>query len=561
MRFKIAIILTLIIPNIMKSQSATATLENALSCSGQSVLVGCDVTNFIDVAAMTIYIGYDTNEAEFVSLQNVNPAVTGYLTTNASNGQIGIAYSNVNPFNLSSGKLFDLQFNFIGDSTYLPFNPGTEIANSNLEIIPLDTYPGSITNGIVIIDQPDSVQAYPDSDVTFSVTTSGNVTYQWQEDSGNGWYDLQNNQTYNGVTNDTLSILDVPLSYNGFIYRCIVSDASCNDTTAVALLEVATAYPSVTLASQSVCPGYLFDEPIFAGDLYNIVEFTFIISFNQPELNIYSIENINPLLGTNINTIVASQLVTVHWEDVNPVTITSGKLFDLIADYSSGIGILNFEEGSEIINSQLNTIDATYINGSILSLEHPEITQQPQDITVTEGDDALFKVTATNATGYQWKESVDSGYTWTDLSEGSPYYGVTSPQLTISPVSLEMNGYLYSCNVENEYCSVLSNPAMLSVDSLDYIGDIVLMPLFATVEPNPFRDNLNIAFDRKCTDLTINIYGIQGNLMFSRVAYLIKSDRITIDLSGLPCGLFVLELTGKYQDSQFIETRKIIKRN
>ena len=250
MRFNLAIILILIIPHVMKSQNATATLENELSCSGDTVLVAMDVTDFIDVAAMTIYVGYDTNQAEFLSLQNINPAITGFLSANAANGQVGIAYSSVNSFTLTSGKLFDLRFGFSGDSTLLPFNPGTEIANSNLELIPLDTYPGSISNGMSIIDQPDSVQAYPDNDVMFFVTATGNITYQWQENTGNGWNNLQNNSTYSGVNSDTLNIYDVPLSFDGFTYRCLLSAGNCSDTTQVALLEVAVAYPSALLGSQ-----------------------------------------------------------------------------------------------------------------------------------------------------------------------------------------------------------------------------------------------------------------------------------------------------------------------
>ena len=67
MRIKIVILILLLQPMIMKSQNATATLGNITSCAGENVLVPLDVTNFNDVGAMTIYIGYDTNAAEFLS--------------------------------------------------------------------------------------------------------------------------------------------------------------------------------------------------------------------------------------------------------------------------------------------------------------------------------------------------------------------------------------------------------------------------------------------------------------------------------------------------------------
>ena len=105
MRFFIAIMLILILPVHMKSQNATATIGNETACAGDTLLVPLDVTNFFDVAAMTLYIGYDTNTAEFLSLQNINPAVAGWISYNASNNQIGLAYSNVTPFNIADDKL------------------------------------------------------------------------------------------------------------------------------------------------------------------------------------------------------------------------------------------------------------------------------------------------------------------------------------------------------------------------------------------------------------------------------------------------------------------------
>ncbi len=98
MRFKLAILILILQPIIMKSQNATATIGNITSCAGDTVLAPVDVTNFIDVGAMTIYIGYDTNAAEFLSLQNINSAIPGGISFNAVNGQLGIAYSNPNPF-------------------------------------------------------------------------------------------------------------------------------------------------------------------------------------------------------------------------------------------------------------------------------------------------------------------------------------------------------------------------------------------------------------------------------------------------------------------------------
>ena len=90
MRIKLAILI-LLVPIALKSQNATATLGNVFSCEGENTLVPMDVTGFIDVGSMQFYIAYDTNSAEFLSLQHINPAVPAPIRFNAKNSVISIA--------------------------------------------------------------------------------------------------------------------------------------------------------------------------------------------------------------------------------------------------------------------------------------------------------------------------------------------------------------------------------------------------------------------------------------------------------------------------------------
>jgi len=564
MRIKLAIILTLIMPNIMKSQNATATIENALSCSGESVLVAVDVTNFIDVSAMTLFIGYDSNAAVFTSLTNINPSIPGFFTTNGDYGQVGIAYSSLTPFSITSGKLFDLQFTFLGDSSFLPFNPGTEVANSDLEIIPLTTYAGSISNGMVIVGQPDSVQAYPDNDVSFSVAVTGTPAFQWQENSGSGWIDLQNNQTYSGVNEDTLFINDISLSFNGNLYRCVLTSGVCEDTTHIALLEVANAYPACTLGSISSCPGQIIEEPVYAGDLFDVIEFTFYISFDDQYVQFLELNNLNPVL-TNGNLIIESITnpngISIHWNDINPFSLNSGKLFDLVFQYNSLNNDIVFENGSEVINSLSNPINTTFTNGHIIQYDMPVIVQHPQYLTVTEGEEAVFSVNATSASSYQWKESQDGGMTWSNLVNTPPYQNVTSPALTIDPVSLTMDGYWYCCEVANEHCSLVSGPASLTVDSLTGIFSPVHFDNELILVPNPFRDKLSISSPHELTGIRLKLYDTSGGLIYSEEINGIAVKSFDIYLPELSNGLYMLEIDGFAEEKVFKENRKIIKSN
>lgn len=563
MRIKIVILILLFQPMIMKSQNATATLGNITSCAGENILVPLDVLNFNDVGAMTIYIGYDTNAAEFLSIQNINPAIPGGISYNAADGQINIAYSNINPFSISDEKLFDLSFTYLDNSTLLPFNTGTEIANTSLEIIPLDTYPGSINNSMQLINQPDSVKSYPDNDVIFRVTSLGNPVYQWQEDSGSGWIDLQNNEIYSGVTNDTLTIYDVPLSFNMFTYRCILTADECTDTSDVALLEVALAFPVATLGFISSCPGNEVLEPILVGDFLDVIEFTFNVSFDTNSLNFLNLEDIHPALLPG-NLIVSPLLdppgLSIHWENTTPVSITSDKLFDIKFDYESLNHPFIFEEGTEVLNSFSNPVNITLNNGGISQYAVPLVIAQPQNDTVDEFQSAAFTVDASETNEYFWLISADGGNSWTDLTDTPPYYNVHSATLTINPAVYSMNDYYYACRLENSHCTEFTDAAVLIVDTLTFIGDHGKKESFK-VYPVPFQNKVHISLPADYSCNSVCIYDSRGTILLAFNTNDQVTRELELDLSGLPVGLFFMKLNGTYEGKAAIETRKIMKTN
>jgi hypothetical protein len=564
MRIKTAILIMLMLPIVMKSQNATATLGNMISCAGENVLVPMDVTNFIDVGSMTFFIGYDTNAAEFLSLQNINPAIPAPINFFASNGQVAIAYSHTVGFNIASGKIFDLSFTFLGDSTLLPFNPGTEIANIDLQEIPLDTYPGSIKSSLLITGNPENVTSYPDSDVTFGVTSPGNPDYQWQENSGTGWNDLQNNSTYSGANTDTLTINDVPLSFNGYYYRCKLSDNECNETSDSALLTVIPTYPVASLGIISSCPGNTVLEPLVVSEFLDVIEFTFNISFNTDYLVFKGFENIHAdlLPGELISSPLTDPPgVVIHYVIASPVNITSGKLFDLKFDYGSQDHLLLFETGSVVLNSLSNPIDIAFSNGAIYQYAVPQVISQPEDITVSEFEDAFFQVEAVNTDEYHWQISTDGGESWNILTNIPPYFNVNTSLLTISPATADMDGHQFDCRLDNENCTIYSSAATLFVDTLTYTGNLD-KEIQLIVHPVPFRDRIYLSLPANYSCNIIQVYNIQGMLLYSfNINQTRGQQELNLDLSALPEGLFFLRITGMRDGKPAIEQKKILKTN
>jgi hypothetical protein len=551
----------------MKSQNATATIESASACTGDTVLVAVDVMDFINVGAMTIFIGYDTSNAQFLSVANTNPAIPGFLTVNANNGQVGIAYSNISGFTITNDKLFDLEYILQDNSTTLTFNPGTEIANTNLVVIPLDTTNGGIYNGIEIIDQPDSVQAYPDTDASFTFLVSGtNIDYQWEENSGSGWVILQNNTTYSGVNSETLTVHDLSLGFDGNTYRCFASKGNCEQYSEIALLEVNTAYPAATIGQVTSCPEQTILSPVFVGDFYDVIEFIFNISYDDDVVEFISLENIHPdLQNGTINTelLINPAGVSITWEDTDPVSVTSGKLFDLKFTYMDSNTSLAFATGTQVINSLSNPVNITLTNGYVYQHELPLILTQPINQTVQQFNDAVFNVEATGAAYYQWQLSMDNGQNWDDLTNGIPYYNTTTNELTISPVTWNLNGYLYSCLVANEFCEIRSESATLNVDTLTWTGkEINTLTEKLRISPNPANDRAMLSFNcEKPSEVEVRVISLNGQVVETMTG--IRSEKginhEIIDVNQINPGLYMVEVLLWDGKSAIVQRTKLIK--
>ncbi len=117
-------------------------------------------------------------------------------------------------------------------------------------------------------------------------------------------------------------------------------------------------------------------------------------------------------------------------------------------------GSLNNYQYRVIIN---NTCPSTVTsNAATLTVTTPAaITNQPASVTVCEGNNATFSVTATGPSNtYQWQVSTDGGTSWTNIS------GATTTSLNLTSVTTSMNG--------NRYRVVITScgPAPLNSDAV-----------------------------------------------------------------------------------------------
>ena len=108
-----------------------------------------------------------------------------------------------------------------------------------------------------INQHPQHLQICTNDSGVFVVVPAVNSTFIWQDSSTTGWNNIINSSIYQGVDNDTLYLLNVPYSYDGKVFRCIVDSAGLGirkDTSRSASLTV---YPLITkpilTQSQKIC--------------------------------------------------------------------------------------------------------------------------------------------------------------------------------------------------------------------------------------------------------------------------------------------------------------------
>jgi len=294
-----------------------------------------------------------------------------------------------------------------------------------------------ITENITITTNPVSVTECEGGAVFFSsVATGENLSYQWYEDSGSGFALISNGGIYSGATTNTLNISAISSSMNGNAYR----------------VEVTSAAP---------CSG----SQNSATATLNVEE--------RPEV----VDDPDPVLiceGNNTSFTVdvgVTSNPTIQWQ----VSTNNGSSYIDLSDDATYNGVITETLDITNVTSSLNgNLYRVRVGGdcvppvlsqaaSLTITEVPEVTLNPVDVIVCEGNNAVFSIdmgVTTNPT-IQWQEF--NGSIWADLSNNGTYSGVNTTLLTILSNS-SINSYRYRARVSGD-CTpmVFSGDAGLTV--------------------------------------------------------------------------------------------------
>ena len=105
--------------------------------------------------------------------------------------------------------------------------------------------------------------------------------------------------------------------------------------------------------------------------------------------------------------------------------------------------------------------------GNGASLTAPSITTNPSNSTVTSGSSASFSVGASGnpSPSYAWQRAASGSSTFSNLSSGGAYSGVTGTSLTVSGTTTSMSGDRFRAVATNSQGSATSTAATLTVNA------------------------------------------------------------------------------------------------
>lgn len=283
--------------------------------------------------------------------------------------------------------------------------------------------------------QPQNVVTCFNTNVNFTVVAaSSGVNYQWQVNSGSGFSNVVNGGAYSGATSATLSLSGVPLSLNGTVYRCVVSNSCVVPFNTNSALLTVNSYPGISTQPAAVtsCEG---------------VNTSFSVTGTG--------------LGISYQWQVSSGSGFVNLSATAPGY--NGQLSNTVTILNPSVS-LNGNQYRCIVNGQC--APPAISNSAILTIQgRPMITIQPTDNHMCVGSNANFSLNATGfGLSYQWQMNSGSGFS--NIFNGSLFAGTTTNSLSVNTPPSTMFATSFRCIVSGTCSPVaVSSSAQLYVNT------------------------------------------------------------------------------------------------
>src|SRR5690606_31491934 len=326
-------------------------------------------------------------------------------------------------------------------STLTILNATTGNAGSYHVVVSGTCNPGGVASAPVnvVVEEAPEVITHPSNQticeggnttLTVDAGVTASATYQWQvnRNDGAGFVNLTADGIHEDVDTDELSINGAPLSYNGYLYRAVITSGGVCVGNAVSNSAILTIQENPVIdtppVAQTVCEGGTIQLSVAA---------------HGTGLTYQWYHNGNPLVGQ-----VASTLTIL-----NVITGNAGSYHVVVSGTCNPGGV-----ASAPVN--------------VVVEEAPEVIAHPSNQTICEGGNTTLTVDAgvTASATYQWQVNRNDGAGFVNLTADGIHEDVDTDELSINGAPLSYNGYLYRAVITSGgVCagSAVSNPAILTI--------------------------------------------------------------------------------------------------
>ena len=306
-----------------------------------------------------------------------------------------------------------------GDEYRAVFTNGAGKAETTAAILTVDAEPVAPE----VIKTPSSVTLLEGEEATFEAAASGAPapTVQWELSTNKGatWSLVE------GATSDTLRMPDTRTSESGDEYRAVFTNGAGKAETVAATLTV-NAVPEVTKDPASL-------EVLEGGEA----------TFEAAASGVPA-----PTVQWELSANHGATWAPVGGAESDTLTISSAKTSESGDEYRA---VFTNSAGKAETNVATLTVNVT-----------AEVTKEPTDVTLLEGEEAAFEAAATGvpAPTVQWQISTNKGATW------SPVNGATSDRLRIASAKTSESGDEYRAVFTNVAGKAETTAATLTVNAV-----------------------------------------------------------------------------------------------
>ncbi len=261
-----------------------------------------------------------------------------------------------------------------------------------------------------IIAQPVASSICENTNTSFSVVAQGTaITYQWFVDTGSGFTAVSNGGVYAGATSNTLTLTNVPRTYDNYRYRvevegtCIPKAISQTVQLDVSIETIINTHP----ADSAICE-------------FMTASFTALADGANLGYQWQTFDGTNWIDLTNTGLYLGVQTPTLMV--FGPARTMDGTRYRVVISGDCSVDLISNEAVLTVYTA-------------------PEVSDHPDEFRGCPGGSATFSVVAAGTSlVYQWQ--VNSGSGFVNVTDNGTYSGTATPDLTISNLDISMNGYL-----------------------------------------------------------------------------------------------------------------------